>query len=30
MHDVKRALTIDAEPQRVYPLISTAEGFTQW
>ena len=30
MHDIKHALTIDAEAQRVYPLISTAEGFTQW
>jgi uncharacterized protein YndB with AHSA1/START domain len=30
MHDIKHALVIDADPAKVYPLVSSAEGFRQW
>ncbi len=30
MADIKHAIQIAAEPQVVYPLVATAEGFSHW
>ncbi|HXW61199.1 MAG TPA: SRPBCC domain-containing protein [Candidatus Acidoferrales bacterium] len=30
MSDIKLSMTIEAPPERVYPLISTGRGFAQW
>jgi hypothetical protein len=30
MPDIKHMISIEAEPQIVYPLVATAEGFSRW
>jgi uncharacterized protein YndB with AHSA1/START domain len=30
MAQIKHAITIEASPEKVYPLIATARGFSQW
>jgi uncharacterized protein YndB with AHSA1/START domain len=30
MPEIKHSISIDVSPERVYPLVSTAKGFTQW
>jgi len=30
MHDIKHAILIEAEPSKVYTLVSSAEGFRKW
>src|ERR1700674_3384920 len=30
MPQIKHSISIDVAPERVYPLISTASGFSQW
>ena len=30
MPDIKHSITIDAQPERIHPLITSAAGFRQW